>query len=165
MTDGKGPALGRGAWKAARFVLGMTLCAAGFMKVALSWEFTQAIANYRILPAVANQLLGVLLPWCEVGTGLLLLLGLWVRASSLISTVFFAGFAVAVSAALLRGLDIDCGCFGTAGGGRIGLKTLMVDLAGLGLSILVFARGVEGPQPASAGAPTGKAAAAARLGK
>jgi uncharacterized membrane protein YphA (DoxX/SURF4 family) len=133
----------RKAWKAARFVLGVILCAAGFMKVAFAWEFSEAIANYRLLPPVANQLLGVVLPWWEVGTGLLLVLGLWVRASSLLSALLFAGFASAITAALLRGLDIDCGCFGSGLSGRIGLRTLIVDLMGLALSIMVFGWGAK----------------------
>jgi uncharacterized membrane protein YphA (DoxX/SURF4 family) len=128
----------RVSWRAARFVLGAILCAAGVMKLTVAWEFSESIANYRMLPAQLNQILGVVLPWWELGAGLLLLLGLWVRASALLSLALFGAFGAAVSMALARGLDIDCGCFGTGASGRVGFRTLVVDLMGLGLSLFVL---------------------------
>jgi len=121
----------------ARFLAGAMLFYAGFMKLNTSAEFAETIANFRMLPAVANQLLAVVLPWCEVATGLLLIAGVWPRAAGLVATLLFLAFGIAASAAVIRGLDIQCGCFGTASARRVGVLTLGVDLAGLIASALV----------------------------
>ena len=44
----------------------------------------------------------------------------------------------AISAALWRGLDIECGCFGTGSAARVGLEALAFDLAWLLASLAVL---------------------------
>lgn len=112
----------------ARLLLGGILLYAGFTKLNDGWRFAEAIANYRILPAQANQFLALTLPWLEVVLGLLLVLGLWLRAAAGLASLLFLGFSVAVIAALVRQLDISCGCFGTGGAARMGIQTLVLDL-------------------------------------
>ena len=130
----------------ARFLAGAMLFYAGFMKLNASADFATTIANFRMLPAVANQLLAVVLPWCEVAAGLMLIGGVWPRAAGIVAAILFLAFAVAASSAVLRGLDIQCGCFGTASARRVGVLTVGVDLAGLIASALVvFAREAAAP--------------------
>ncbi len=123
----------------ARFFLGALLVYAGFSKLQSGHEFAQTIANFRLLPAQGNQVLAVVLPWCELISGGLLLCGLWLRASALVGGVLFSAFAVAVLSALARGLDIACGCFGTASGSRVGLLALAIDAAALAAAVTVLA--------------------------
>jgi len=128
----------------ARLVLGGILLYAGFTKLNDGWRFAEAIANYRILPAQANQLLALTLPWLEVVLGLLLVLGLWLRAAAGLATLLFLGFSIAVIAALARQLDISCGCFGTGGASQLGVKTLALDVFCLVCgSIILLSRPVE----------------------
>jgi putative oxidoreductase len=114
-----------------RVVAGGLLCAAGLMKLNTPAAFAETIANFRLLPPVGNQLLAVALPWCELSAGLMLIAGVWTRAAGIAGLLLFLAFGIAVSAALMRGLDIECGCFGTATGARVGLMTLGIDIAGL----------------------------------
>lgn len=128
----------------ARLVLGGILLYAGFTKLNDGWRFAEAIANYRILPAQANQLLALTLPWLEVVLGLLLVLGLWLRAAAGLATVLFLGFSVAVIAALARQLDISCGCFGTGEAAKLGAQTLALDVFCLVCgSMILLSRPVE----------------------
>ena len=121
----------------ARLILGGVLFYAGFLKLRAGHPFAEAIANFRMLPAQANQILAVVLPWVEVSTGLLLVFGVWVRAAGLLSVLMFSSFLVAITAALARGLDIECGCFGTGAAARVGLHALALDVA-----LLLFAAAV-----------------------
>ena len=49
-------------------------------------------------------------------------------------------FFVVISSALARGLNIECGCFGTVGGKHIGLVNLAIDSTLLCLSLWLVMR-------------------------
>ena len=55
--------------------------------------------------------LTIFLPWLELMTGLLLITGKWVKGALLIYSVLLVIFIIALVQALIRGLDISCGCF------------------------------------------------------
>jgi len=81
-------------------------------------QFADSIAAFAILPAPLISPFALSLPVFEVGCGLLLLWP-WTRrvgamAVALVSLMFFA----ALSSALLRGLTLDCGCFGAGAPSR-----------------------------------------------
>jgi putative oxidoreductase len=118
--------------------LGALLFFAGFTKLGHAYECSETIANFMLLPAQANQFLAVALPWCEVIIGVLLVFGMWARAAALLSALLFAGFSVAVISALTRGLDIDCGCFGTTSAARVGIRALALDVGALLSSLAVL---------------------------
>jgi uncharacterized membrane protein YphA (DoxX/SURF4 family) len=122
---------------ALRIAVGGVLFYAGFMKLNSTAQFAELIANYRILPAQGNQLAAAVLPWCEVSTGLFLITGIWTRAAGMVASTLFLIFAGGVTAALVRGLDIECGCFGTESHARVGLETLVKDVAGLIAAMVV----------------------------
>jgi putative oxidoreductase len=126
-----------------RLLLGGILFYAGFVKLNAGHAFAETIANFALLPAQANQILAVTLPWCELAAGLLLVFGVWVRASAIVAALFFAAFTAAIISALARGLDIECGCFGTDSGSRTGMKALAIDVALLALALLAVKTGAE----------------------
>jgi putative oxidoreductase len=119
-----------------RILLGAVLFYAGFSKLNATWEFAGNIANFRLLPPQLNQVLALILPWMEIIAGVLLFFNLWVRAAGIVSTALFSAFFVAVVSALIRGLDIDCGCFGPHST-KLGLVTLAMDVGGLVASVIV----------------------------
>ena len=47
---------------------------------------------------------------------------------------------LAVLAALLRGLDIECGCFGTADASRVGVVKVLENFGMLALAVLASLR-------------------------
>lgn len=112
--DGGGRRLTAGA---ARLVLAVVWCWAGWAKVQQPEQSVQAVRAYRVLPESWVTPVGHGLPVLELGIAMLLLLGLRVRFAALLSTALLVVFAGAVVHARQRGLAIDCGCFG--GGGEI----------------------------------------------
>lgn len=108
---------GVGAWVATgvRVVLGVVWIVAGALKVGDLPASVRAVRAYQLLPDSAAQLVGAGLPLVEVVLGVLLLIGLGTRAGAVISVLLLSVFVVGISSAWIRGLSIDCGCFGSGG--------------------------------------------------
>lgn len=96
---------------AARIVLGAVFMYASFDKMANPEAFANIIDNYHLLPYQLVNALAIFLPWMEFITGLFLITGKWVKASLMIYNVLLVVFIIALGQALIRGLDISCGCF------------------------------------------------------
>ena len=128
-----------------RLVVGGAFVAAGALKIADSAKFAVDVSNYRLVPYELINLVAILIPWIEVTAGAFVLAGIWLRAAALVIanlTVIF--FAIIVSA-LARGLNIECGCFGTIGGKNIGLVNLAIDAMLLFLAALLVRRSKHCP--------------------
>lgn len=76
-----------------------------------------AVDAYDVLPDGLVRPVAALLPWIEIGVGLLLLLGLFVRFAGVATVVLSGLFIAGMAQAKARGLAIDCGCFGGGGAG------------------------------------------------
>jgi uncharacterized membrane protein YphA (DoxX/SURF4 family) len=111
-----------------RLVVGGAFIYAGVVKIIDPAAFAKDIGNYQLMPDITIHLLAITLPWIEVVAGLLVLLGWWMRASLIVIGAMLVVFVAAISAALARGLDISCGCFGSSKGRRVGLITLVQDI-------------------------------------
>ncbi len=96
---------------ALRLVVGGLFVYAAIDKIAHPHKFAIAIDNYHFLPEILVNLWAIGLPWLELFIGLLLIAGVFVQASALVSALLYLSFFIALSAALARGLDISCGCF------------------------------------------------------
>jgi putative oxidoreductase len=95
-------------------------------------QFADSIAGFAILPAVLVNLLALGLPPFEIGCGLLLLRPATRRVGALAVAVISVVFFTALASALLRGLTLDCGCFGVGAPSR---PRMWVELA---LDIVLF---------------------------
>ena len=94
-----------------RVVLGGLFIYASLDKIANMPDFAKVIYNYKILPVQFVNLLAIFLPWLEFITGFCLILDKFVRGALLIYSTLLVIFTIALSQALIRGLDIACGCF------------------------------------------------------
>jgi len=101
----------------ARLILGVVLIWAGAAKVTSPALSARAVRAYQILPYDLAGYVGYALPVVEVLVGLLLVIGLFTRASAVVGGLLMVAFIIGISSAWARGLSIDCGCFG--GGGTI----------------------------------------------
>ncbi|WP_309397628.1 MauE/DoxX family redox-associated membrane protein [Cerasicoccus maritimus] len=88
---------------------------AGVGKIAAPVDFFESILNYQLVGAELAWLVAMFLPWLEVLAGAALIWPklrcgglLWIGGMLLV-------FIVALITALVRGLDIECGCTGTGG--------------------------------------------------
>jgi uncharacterized membrane protein YphA (DoxX/SURF4 family) len=99
----------------ARLVLGGVFLVAGGLKVIDPQSAVAAVRAYRLLPAAVATIVGWGLPFVEIGLGLLLLAGTATRVVAATSALLLVVFIAAVASAAVRGLSIDCGCFGRGG--------------------------------------------------
>lgn len=123
-----------------RFIVGGAFVFAGALKVADPAKFALDVGHYRLLPHELINLVAILLPWVEIVAGLFVLSGIWLREAALVITSLTVMFAVAIVSALARGLNIECGCFGTIGGRHVGLANLAIDATLFFLAALLFLR-------------------------
>ncbi len=79
-----------------------------------------------------------ILPWIEISAGLLLLFGVAVKENSLIISGMLIIFIIAIAISLARGLNIDCGCFGTANGSQLGSIKLFQNIGLLVIGIILI---------------------------
>lgn len=112
-----------------RIIIAMVFIYAGAEKISDPKGFSQSIYNYRILPIETINILAITLPWLELISGILLLFGISVKENAAIIGTLLLVFIIAVALSMIRGLDIDCGCFGkgnTVGWRKIGENSLML---------------------------------------
>ena len=134
------------AWLALllRLYLGGVFIVACLHKIANPAVFALDVATYDLLPLVLINPLAIVLPWVELVAGVLLVVGLRTRAAAALISGMMVMFLIAVSYALVRGLETSCGCFASQSlaEGPIGATTVLRDLAWLcgGLYVLVFDR-------------------------
>lgn len=91
---------------------------AGIDKVHDPLQFADSIYAFEILPVAFINLLAMGLPPFEIMSGLLLLVPPTRRFGALAVVLCSAVFLTALGSALLRGLTLDCGCFGAGAPSR-----------------------------------------------
>jgi len=97
-----------------RLLLGGAFLYAGILKARDVHAFAGAVAAYQLLPYSLNYLVAATLPWLEILVGGLLLANRHVRAAVLVAAGLTGLFMAVLVSVLLRGLEIDCGCFAAA---------------------------------------------------
>jgi len=112
--------------------------AAGIAKLADLEHFRTQVAAYDVLPHALVGPFAYALPFLEVGIGLYLAVGLWVRPVAIVACGLMVVFIAAQAQAWYRGLVLDCGCFGAVAQEKVGLTTILRDVA-LGLPSLAMA--------------------------
>lgn len=98
-----------------RLILGGVLLVAGGLKVTDPYASATSVRAYQVLPVPLANFLGFALPFIEVGLGMFLIVGIWVRYLSLVSAALMLVFVAAIAQAWVRGISLDCGCFGKGG--------------------------------------------------
>ncbi len=119
---------------AARFVLGAIFIYAGGSKIIHPAAFAKTVYHYQILPDFLINSFAVALPWIEIVTGGLLIVGIWLPGAVVCANLLLILFLTALSIAVARGLDIDCGCFATSQTELINIETIARDLGFLCIS-------------------------------
>ncbi len=87
----------------------------GLDKIIDPTSFAKSIANYQVLPEFLVHPIALVLPWLEVIAGLFFVFDVWRRASGVLISGMLLTFIAMVALALMRGLDISCGCSAEGG--------------------------------------------------
>jgi putative oxidoreductase len=110
------PIASRPILRGCRFVLRILIAVlflfAAITKLFDPSSFAQQIANYQLTPWPGTAALAVFLPALELCVGICLLFGRWESGALVWLAVLLAIFSGALLSATVRGLGIDCGCFG-----------------------------------------------------
>ncbi len=121
-----------------RIIVGFVFIYAGILKISDPEGFSDAINNYDLLPLSFVNFFAITLPWIEVVAGLFLMFGISVKENSFIFSVMLIVFILAIIISLGRGLNIECGCFGTSSGTKVGISKLVENIVLLTFSILLI---------------------------
>jgi putative oxidoreductase len=128
-----------------RWYVGLVFIYAAAGKIWNPGIFAADIDNYRLLPYLLVTLMAAVLPWVELICGLLLVAGRRLQGASLVVIAMNVVFILAIGSAMIRGLDITCGCFAvTAEGARIGIARLLEDIFLLSATAMIYVRSLGG---------------------
>ncbi len=123
-----------------RLLLGLVFVYAAYTKLRQPWLlFAMSIDAYQLLPEWAVLLLGHWLPWVELAIGLLLMAGILLPYVAASAAGMLVAFFVLMARAFVKGMTINCGCFGL--GEEISAQTLARDglLVALAIALTILA--------------------------
>ncbi len=120
-----------------RIGLGIIFIYAAVPKILRPDEFADAINNYRILPVFLVNLMAICLPYVELLIGVFLIFGFRLKAVSFGSLVLMMIFIIAILSAWIRGINVNCGCFGK-GEEIISYKEIIRDIIFLLMALITF---------------------------
>ncbi len=121
---------------ACQVAVALVLLAAGLAKIGEAGTFALQIHHYRLLPLGLENLVAITLPWIELMMALAILLRWHARSGAVAGAGLMALFVLIVGVSVVRGLDIECGCFGTTDGGRVGLAKLLENTGLLAVALV-----------------------------
>ena len=127
-----------------RIILGVVLIAASIDKILHPEAFAKVIGNYNVLPFGLENFLAIILPILEFVVGCCLIFGIMLDGSAIITAGMMFVFIIALSQAMIRGIDINCGCFKVSAenpGSQVGFRRIIEDIIYLGLSLFILNRG------------------------
>lgn len=127
----------------ARLYIGYIFIYASLHKIAHPASFALDIATYDILPLFLVNVQAITLPWLEIVSGVLVVIGFRTKGAALTIVGMMVMFIVAISIALYNGLDTSCGCFASqsvAEEDPISYLTILRDVGWLAIAgyIVVF---------------------------
>jgi putative oxidoreductase len=125
---------------AARLYLGLIFVTASWHKLMEPGSFALDIATYQILPLALVNPMAIILPWVEIVSGLMLIVGFRTRAAASLIAGMMLMFTVAIAIAVGKGLDMSCGCFASQGAAEdpISWGTIARDTGWLLLGVYVL---------------------------
>jgi uncharacterized membrane protein YphA (DoxX/SURF4 family) len=121
-----------------RWGLGLVFVVASIDKIAHPDVFAESILAYRLAPEALVNVFALIVPWLELVCGVFLLGGVYVRPSSVIVSTMLVVFMAAMVLAIVRGLKIDCGCFGVGRATEVGWTRVGEDLIMLAAGVYLL---------------------------
>jgi uncharacterized membrane protein YphA (DoxX/SURF4 family) len=117
-----------------RFALGALFIWAALAKIADVPGFVAEVHNFRMVPVALENIFAMTLPWIELVAGIALIMNVAPRSGLIVLGGLLVVFFVAILAAIIRNLDISCGCFGTSDASQTGWITLLRDVVFLAMA-------------------------------
>lgn len=96
-----------------RILIGGIFIYAGALKIGDPQAFGDSIATFQVLPPQLIGLIALALPLFEILAGGALIFGQFRRHAAFALLILALAFAFFLTQAIIRGLQVDCGCFGS----------------------------------------------------
>jgi uncharacterized membrane protein YphA (DoxX/SURF4 family) len=125
-------------WIALAVLVGALFVFAGVTKIPDPEKFANDVLNFHIVPWSIAVRAAFYLPWLEILAGLALITGLLRRGALAILSVAMLVFIGATISAHARGINLDCGCFGSVSKGMSFGMHMLIDLALLGALVALW---------------------------
>jgi uncharacterized membrane protein YphA (DoxX/SURF4 family) len=91
--------------------LGGIFIIAGLGKLLHPADFADAIRTYQLIPGNLVELAAYIITFAELLFGVMLVLNIWARGAAIVLSMLLVVFTLAITSALIRGIEFDCGCF------------------------------------------------------
>lgn len=126
-----------------RILLGLIFLFAGIAKISDPVRFIFTLRQFNLFSEAVIPFMALYLPWLEFILGLFLILGLLYRASAFLLACLNTMFAIAILTVIVRGMEIDCGCFGMLADilkipDSADIKTIIRNVIFIGISVYIF---------------------------
>ena len=126
-----------------RIIVGSIFLISGLAKISDPVRFMSTLWNFRLFPEIIVPFTSIYLPWLEFILGLLIITGLLYRTGSLMLACLNIVFTLAILSVIIRGIEIDCGCFGLLADmlkipDMADMKAVIRNLLFIGMSIYIF---------------------------
>ena len=129
-----------------RLILGVVFIYASYDKILNPAGFSDNIHNFHVTPAAVENLAALIIPWLELIVGVFLIFGVFLEGSTSITIGLLTFFIFILSQAVLRGIDVHCGCFKTEADAGVTdlrfelIKRIVEDFVLLGMAFVIQMR-------------------------
>lgn len=114
-----------------RLVLGGIFSFSAWSKIMAPQALADAIVGFDIIPESIALEAAIMLIWLELICGTFMLLGLWARATVIVITGMLTLFEVGLVSVVVRGIEVNCGCFGQFSEMQVGWNTIIRNMVQL----------------------------------
>lgn len=94
-------------------IVGLAFLWAGIVKLMDPSAFLSAILTYEVFSYEVSVIASLGVPYLELCVGACLVFRAMIGGARLLAVVLLFAFIILLSQAAMRGLDVDCGCFGS----------------------------------------------------
>lgn len=129
---------GRGLNIVLRLFLGGMFVYAAWSKVLEPAGFAMSVRGYKLIPFAFSNLFALGVSWTELVAGIMLILGILPRKAAGALAILLVMFIVAITTTLVRGMVVDCGCFGSEGGSSTSWLLIVRNVALLAAAYLIM---------------------------
>ena len=130
----------RNTVRLAQVVIGVLMGWAALAKLGDLPAFAAQVHNFRVVPIRTENSFALTIPWIELVAAMSLVLGVRARSGAFVVSALLAVFTAGVIAAVARGLDFQCGCFGTSDATRVGGQKIVQNFAMLAVGLIAALR-------------------------
>jgi hypothetical protein len=118
------------------WTFGLTFLVAGFPHWSNAYYFLGSVYAYKLVEPGIGQMVAMSMPVIQLALALCFLIRVFLDASHLATLFLLICFVTVQTSALVRGLDISCGCFGPGHDTTIGWFSLSLVYGLLALSLI-----------------------------